>query len=192
MSSTLDIITLPNPSLRQPSRKVGLIDQQIKDLIQRMIDQSLAWEETRDHEIAVALAAVQIDELWRVVVVREDFDNSNNKNFIALINPEITKYAGKVSEVYQGCLSVKDYYVKVERHSIVKISALDINGQEVRFKAEGFLAEVMQHEIDHTKGITIVDRAVDSEDAFVTLGAKGRFERVDNEKLEESGILADD
>ncbi|MEM6997694.1 MAG: peptide deformylase [Patescibacteria group bacterium] len=191
MSKKSEIITLPHPSLRTASRKVGLIDQEILDVVDTMITQTLAWEQAREHEVAVALAAVQIDKPWKIVVIREDFDDKSNQEFVVLINPEITKYGGKVNEVYQGCLSVKDYYVKVPRHSMVKIKALNIHGQEIRFKAEGFLAEVLQHEVDHIKGITIVDRATDEKSFKRLNGPSGKLEKVDYEEIIDAGILAD-
>ncbi len=190
MVNNLKIITLPHGALRKPSRKVGTVNQEILDLVQVMKDQSLAWEDSREHEITVGLAAVQINEPWRVIIVREDFEDSKNKNFVTLINPEITKYEGKQIERIDGCLSVKDYYVKVSRYSRVKIRALDESGREVRATLEGFAAEVLQHEIDHIKGITIVDRAVD-QNSFYKLGSKGKYEEVDYSEIQAANILAE-
>ena len=143
-----DIITLPNPHLREKSAKVHVITDKIRDLVDIMTSAALDWEDSRPHEISAALAAVQIDELERVVIVRADFDNKKSREFTALINPEIVKYEGEIVKDFEGCLSVKHIYGNVPRHSKIRVKAIDIDGNEIRFKAEGFLARVVQHEID--------------------------------------------
>lgn len=171
-----DIITLPNPHLRQKSEKVQTIDEATLTLVKNMTDAALDWEASRPHEVSAALAAIQIDALTRVVIVRSDFDDKSNNEFTTLINPEIVKYEGTLVEDYEGCLSVKDIYGKVPRYSKIRVKALNIDGQEVRFKADGFLARVIQHEIDHTNGIVFIDHIKDSTDAFYRLDAKGELE----------------
>src|SRR5207253_8898064 len=111
-----DIISLPNPHLRQKSKRVGLITPEIKQLITDMQDATLNWDASRDHEVGVALAAVQIDRLYKVIVVRNDYDNKADHSFTAFINPEITKFDGELVEDYEGCLSVPNFYGKVPRH----------------------------------------------------------------------------
>ena len=160
-----DLITLPNPHLRERSKKVGFVGDDIKDLISKMESATLDWESSREHEVGVALAAVQIDQLYRVVVVRNNFDDKSDKGFKVLINPEITKYEGELLDDYEGCLSVRNVYGKVPRYSRVRMKALDIHGKEFRVTAEGFLARVLQHEIDHTNGIVFIDHIKDKKDA---------------------------
>jgi peptide deformylase len=116
------------------------------------------------------------------VVVRSDFDNKEDKTFRAFINPVITKYEGEVIEDFEGCLSVKDLYGKVPRYQKVRIKALDLTGKEVRFSAEGFLARVFQHEIDHTNGKVFIDHIKDSPLAFYTLSDDGNLQQLDYEK----------
>lgn len=140
---------------------------------------ALDWEDSRPHEISAALAAVQIDRLERAVIVRSDFDDKNTRDFTVLLNPEIVKYEGSIVEDYEGCLSVSKVYGKVPRHSKIRIKALDEDGNEVRFKAEGFLARVIQHEIDHTNGIVFIDHIRDKKDAFYTLDEKGELQPLD-------------
>jgi len=176
------LITLPNPHLRQPSKKIGYIDDNVVKLIEHMQDITLEWEASREHEVGVALAAIQIDIPLRVVVVRNDFDNKSDKTFRAFINPVITKYEGEVAEDFEGCLSVKDLYGKVPRHSKVRVKALDLTGKEVRFSAEGFLARVFQHEIDHTNGKVFIDHIKDAPQAFYTLNDEGNLQQLDYEK----------
>jgi len=174
-----DIITLPNDHLRQRSRKVRVINDDLQQLVQNMTDATLDWEDSRPHEIGAALAAVQVDALERVVIVRSDFDEKENREFTVLINPEIVKYEGEVASDYEGCLSVKDIYGKVPRHTKIRVKAMNIDGHEVRFKAEGFLARVIQHEIDHTNGIMFVDHIKDQHDAFYELDDKGELQPLD-------------
>lgn len=174
-----DIIALPNPHLREKSTRVREISEEILGLVESMTDAAVDWENSRPHEISAALAAVQVDRLDRVVIVRSDFDDKEDKEFTALINPEIVKYEGSVVADYEGCLSVRDVYGKVPRHTKVRVKAIDINGNEVRFKAEGFLARVIQHEIDHTQGIVFIDHIKDQTDAFYTLDEKGELQPLD-------------
>jgi len=170
------IITLPNAHLREKSEKVREIDEATLALIKNMTDAAIDWEASRPHEISAALAAVQIDAMQRVVIVRSDFDDKENNHFTPLINPEIVKYEGALVEDYEGCLSVKNVYGKVPRYSRVRVRAINLDGEEVRFKADGFLARVIQHEIDHTNGIVFIDHIKDSPKAFYHLDESGELE----------------
>lgn len=187
------LITLPSPHLRQTSKKIGYIDQAVLDLVEQMEAVTLDWEANRDHEVGVALAAIQIDVPLRVVVVRSDFDNKKDKTFHAFLNPVITKYEGEIMEDFEGCLSVKDLYGKVPRYSKIRVKALDLTGKEVRFSAEGFLARVFQHEIDHTNGKLFIDHIKDSPRAFYALDSEGNLQQLNYEKdIKNSAILWDD
>jgi peptide deformylase len=191
MTTRTDIITLPHPSLREKSVRVHVITDETKALIEDMRAAALDWEDSRPHEIAVALAAVQIDRLERVVIVRGDFENKEDRTFTVLINPEIVKYEGDVVTDHEGCLSVKDLYGAVPRHDKIRMRALDEDGHEVRARAEGFLARVLQHEIDHTNGICFVDHIADQTDAFFVLTEKGDLEPTAYENVQKAGILRD-
>lgn len=180
--SDKSLITLPNPHLREASKKVGFIGDEVIQLIDHMEAITLEWEATREHEVGVALAAIQIDVPLRVIVVRNDFDNKKDTTFRAFINPVITKYEGDIVEDYEGCLSVRDVYGKVPRHSRVRVKALDLSGKEVRFSADGFLARVFQHEIDHTNGKVFLDHIHDEPKAFFTLSEDGNLLQLDYEK----------
>ncbi len=173
-----DIITIPNPKLRERSKRVGHIDYEIQQLAQDMITATLDWEADREHEFGAALAAVQIAQLYRVVVIRNDFDNKADKSFSVFINPEIVKTEGVPTEELEGCLSVKDIYGSVPRYPKIKIKALDLQGRQVRVTATDFLARVFQHEIDHTNGVVFVDRVEDPHKLF-RLGANGKFTPLD-------------
>ncbi len=187
-----DVITLPNPHLREKSQRVHVVTDETRELIDDLTSAALDWEASRAHEISAAIAAVQVDRLERVVIVRSDFDRKSNTDFTALINPEIVKYEGEIIADYEGCLSVKKIYGKVPRHSKVRVKALDASGREVRLKAEGFLARVLQHEIDHTNGIVFIDHIKDASDAFYTLDEHGELESLDyDEHIKDNPILWD-
>ncbi len=187
-----DIIKLPNEHLRQKSQKVHVVTEATADLIDEMTSAALDWEDSRPHEISAALAAVQIDKLERVVIVRSDFDDKNSREFTPLINPEIVKYEGKLIADYEGCLSVGGIYGKVPRYDKIRVKALAPDGQEIRFKAEGFLARVIQHEIDHTNGIVFIDHIRDDKKAFYTLDEKGDLQPLNyDEHIGTNSILWD-
>jgi len=177
-----DVITLPNSHLRERSKKVGFITDDIKKLISDMEEATLDWEASREHEVGVALAAVQTDKALRIVIIRNNFDNKDDKSFSIFINPIITKYEGELQEDYEGCLSIPDIYGKVERYSKVRVKALDENGKEIRLTAEGFLARVFQHEIDHTNGILFIDHIKNNPSAFFVLQDDGHLKELDYEK----------
>jgi len=187
-----DIITLPNPHLRDKSAKIQVITDDTVKLIDDMTSAALDWEDSRPHEISAALAAVQIDQLSRIVIVRSDFDDKKSQSFTALINPEVVKYEGDIVADYEGCLSVSNVYGKVPRHSKIRVKALDQQGNELRFKAEGFLARVIQHEIDHTNGIVFIDHIKDDTKAFYTLDDQGELQPLDyDEHIKANHILWD-
>lgn len=187
-----DIITLPNPHLRQKSQRIHIVDATTQKLIAHMEDAALDWEDSRPHEISAALAAVQIDELKKVVIVRSDFENKDDRDFTVLINPEIIKYEGNIKEDYEGCLSVKDIYGKVPRHTKIRVKALSADGKPIRFRAEGFLARVIQHEVDHTNGIVFIDHIRENTDAFYELDEKGELRPLDYEqRITSNNILWD-
>ncbi len=187
-----DIIHLPNEHLREKSRKVHVITDETKQLIKDMTAAAIDWEDSRPHEISAALAAVQVDRLERVVIVRSDFEDKEHKEFIALINPEIVKYEGNIVHDYEGCLSVQKIYGKVPRHSKVRVKAMNEQGEIIRIKAEGFLARVLQHEIDHTNGLVFIDHIKDDEKAFYTLDSKGDLQPLNYDKeIKDNPILWD-
>jgi peptide deformylase len=190
MATKEDIITLPHKDLRVPSKRVGLITDDIKQTIADMKVATLDWEASRSHEVSVALAAVQIDVLLRIVILRENFNDKDNHNFHVFINPEIVKYEGELEEDFEGCLSIKDIYGRVPRYNKVRVKAINLAGKEFRISLEGFVARIMQHEIDHTKGIVFVDHIKDDPDAFFHLEDDGKLKELDYDKdIKNSRIL---
>ena len=169
-----DIIALPNPILRKRSIRIGHVDASTRQLAEGMMAATLDWESTRPHEIGAALAAIQVGQPYRVVVIREDFEDRDNPSFVVLVNPEIVKAEGEPESDMEGCLSVPDVYGKVMRYPKVKVKALNLDGKEVRLTAKGFLARVLQHEVDHTKGLLFVDHVKSPNDLY-RLQDDGKF-----------------
>lgn len=176
------IITLPKPQLRQPSRKIKEITPEVKQIVEDMKSATLDWEKSREHEVGVALAAIQIDQQYRIVIVRDNPDDKKDGGFTVFINPEITKYEGTVSSDFEGCLSITDIYGRVPRYAKVRVRAMDLEGRYFRVSAEGFLARVMQHEIDHTNGKVFIDHIKNKKQAFYRLMEDGQLEKLDYDK----------
>jgi peptide deformylase len=191
MSSKDQIISLPDSALRQKSKRVAVVEPGLQQVISDMKAATLDWEASRDHEVGVALAAIQIDKPYRIVIIRNNFDDKSDHTFSVFINPEVMKLEGGIEEDFEGCLSVEDVYGKIPRHTKVRVRAMDETGRTVRVKAEGFLARVFQHEIDHTNGIMFIDYIKDKPDAFFKLAKDGKLEPFAYEDVQKIGILRD-
>jgi len=176
------IIALPNKHLRQKSKRVGIVTDEIRQIVTDMEGATIDWDLSRDHEVGVALAAVQIDKLYKIIVVRNNYDNKDDHTFTVFINPEITKFEGKIIEDYEGCLSVPNVYGKVARNEKVKVKAMGLDGKIFRVTAEGFLARIFQHEIDHCEGVVFIDHIKDDVDAFYKLDVEGKLIPLDYQK----------
>jgi len=135
---------LPDPILRRKARKVGGIDASIHKLAEDMI-------ETMRYHHGVGLAANQVGILKRVISIEMP-----DEPVRILINPTIIKRQGE-REVEEGCLSVPGYKGLITRAIWVRAKSLDLGGREVRIKAEGLLAQALEHEIDHLNGIIYID-----------------------------------
>ncbi len=183
------IISLPHPHLRGRSKKVVTLSDEVRKIIGDMKAATLDWEASRPHEVGVALAAIQIDQPQRIIIIRSDFDDKEDKTFAVFINPEIVKREGDVEEDYEGCLSVKDIYGKVPRYTKVRLKAMDEHGRQVRVRAEGFLARVIQHELDHLSGKLFVDYLEDKPQAFYKLMSDGKLTSMPYEQVKKTGIF---
>jgi peptide deformylase len=150
-----EIITVGDPRLRRRSRPVQKVTPEIRTLIDDMI-------ETMDAANGVGLAAVQVGEMVRAIVIEtpEDEDDPTSGKLFVVLNPEIVK-TGKETEVgVEGCLSVPGYAGEVERATEIAVRGMDRNGKPFRFRPRGYLARVFQHEIDHCNGVLYTDRLV--------------------------------
>lgn len=134
--------------LRKKSREVEVVDDRIRELLDDMVD-------TMHQYNGVGLSAVQVGILKRLVVI----DLYDDKGPIKLVNPIIVKTKGE-QEVEEGCLSFPNQYAKLVRPAEVVAEALDENGNKVKIKAKGLLAQAICHELDHLDGILFVDHMI--------------------------------
>jgi peptide deformylase len=183
------IITLPHENLHKPSTKVSIFDIKLEILSQDMESATLDWEDSRKHELGVALAAIQINQPKKVVIIRNDFEDKTDRTFLTLVNPKIIRLEGEITSDYEGCLSVPDVYGLVQRSAKVKIKAQDLSGKEFRLTADGFLARVLQHEIDHINGVVFVDHIKNNKDAWFNLDENGKLIKVDYELIKSSALF---
>jgi peptide deformylase len=149
--AVLPIYRFPDDSvLRQQAKRVSGIDGSIQRLIDNMID-------TMQQANGVGLAAPQIGVPLRVIVIQMP-----GQEPIAFINPEIVKRTGE-QEVTEGCLSVPGYIGEIKRSSVIMVKGKDRNGKAVRIKAEGLMAEALEHEMDHLNGRLYIDHIESSD-----------------------------
>ena len=150
--AVLPIRTLPEPVLRQKAKKVTSVDKSIKKLVADM-QETLHADGGR-----VGLAAPQIGVSLRVVVI-----GMPDEEDMIMINPEIIKTRGE-RQVTEGCLSIPGYMGELKRAEQVTAKWHDLDGREVRVKAEGLLAQALQHEIDHLNGNLYIDHMENRDD----------------------------
>ena len=142
---------VPDPILRQQTRRITQIPASLKQYTDDMV-------ETMHAEHGVGLAANQVGGLQKVAVIQLPEWNEP----LVLINPEIIRREGE-REVEEGCLSIPGYRGTVKRSERVRARALDLNGKVVRIKADGLLAQALEHETDHLNGVLYIDHLVSRE-----------------------------
>lgn len=149
-----EIVTLPNPVLRRKARKVSDFGSELQSLIEDMI-------ETMREAPGVGLAAPQVNASLRVIVVEfgDEEDIEAPPKLYVVVNPEITRASHQRVSSVEACLSVPELAGEVERAEAVTVKGLSRRGQPIRIKANGWLARIFQHEIDHLDGVLFVDRA---------------------------------
>jgi peptide deformylase len=159
-----EILTYPNPLLREVSQPVEKFGPDIKKLADDML-------ETMYDANGIGLAAPQVGELLQMLVIDtrsrdvEDITEESEgmselegkvKQPLVLINPEIVNGTGKTT-YDEGCLSVPSFFETVERFEKVEVKARDVDGKEIRFTVDGLLAICIQHEMDHLAGTLFID-----------------------------------
>jgi peptide deformylase len=144
-----DIITLPDPKLRLISKPIERVDNDLRRLIDDM-------QQTMYEAPGIGLAAIQIAEPIRLLVV-DISPKEGPRDPIALVNPEILWSSDERSAYEEGCLSIPEYYEEIERPSSVRVAYVDRDGKQHEVQAEGLLATVLQHEIDHLNGVLFID-----------------------------------
>lgn len=163
----LEILTYPNPLLREVSQPVKEFTPEVVAKLKKLADDML---ETMYDANGIGLAAPQVGELVRMLVIdcrskgesgryeigdMTDLEQGVTQPLV-LINPVIVKGEGKTT-FDEGCLSVPSFFETVERFEKVEVQAFDVNGKEIRFTTDGLLAIVIQHEMDHLEGTLFID-----------------------------------
>ena len=152
------IVTLPDTVLRRKAHAVTKIDKNLHTLIDDMV-------ETMREAPGVGLAAPQIGLSERIIVIeyfeREEDEEKEDalKKVWAVLNPEIIKASEERVMGVEGCLSIPGLVGEVERHAAVQVKGMNRHGKPMKIKAEGWLARIFQHEIDHLNGVLFTDRA---------------------------------
>jgi len=149
--SIINILRYPNPVLRKKCKPIKKVDSKIKTLIENMID-------TMHAAPGVGLAAPQVGENIQLITV------DIGEGAFALINPKITKKNKEFQVFEEGCLCLPGIVAPIERYSQITVEGLDKNAQKITIEASGFLATVLQHEIDHLSGILFIDKVQDKAD----------------------------
>lgn len=154
--AVMKIITEEDSRLREKSIKVRKVDDELRRFASSM-------RETMDSAKGVGLAAPQVGILRRIIVVGvpAGMDHEDDPAVdLALVNPEIVRASGRQVGP-EGCLSIPYWVGDVPRWMNVTVKARDLDDKEVRIKARGYLARVLQHEIDHLDGVLFIDRIED-------------------------------
>ena len=147
--SQLPIINVPDPLLKTLSDPVGQVDDELRRLMDDMLETMYAAP-------GIGLAAIQVAVPKRVIVLDTDGDEENRQPLF-LVNPEITWESPEFNIYNEGCLSVPEHYAEVERPASVKVKYLDYDGKQQEQVMEGLAATCVQHEIDHLNGVVFID-----------------------------------
>ena len=144
-----DIITVPDETLKkisEPIEKIGVNEKKlIKDLIDTMYDSN-----------GIGLAAVQVGILKRILVI-DVSTKDEKKNPMSFINPVIKKFSDETSVYEEGCLSIPETFIEIERPKTCEVEYIDINGNQKILQCNGLLSTCIQHEINHLDGKLIID-----------------------------------
>ena len=148
--SILEVVTYPDKFLAQPTKAVENIDGKIQIIIDNMT-------ETMYDAPGAGLAAIQVG-CDKSIIVFDNLPGETEKSLQVLVNPKILESDGEIISEDEGCLSVPDFRSNVKRSSLVLVEGIDREGNPIKIEVEGYLAIVLQHEIDHLNGILFIDR----------------------------------
>jgi len=150
-----EIVTVPHPTLRRNARKVTDFGPKLQTLIDDMV-------ETMRVAPGVGLAAPQVDVSLRVIAVEfgDEDDETVEPTLYTVVNPEIVRPSRETVIGTEGCLSIPMLVGDVERSQSVTIKGFSRRGQPMKIKAEGWLARIFLHEVDHLNGILFTDKAI--------------------------------
>ena len=147
--SVKDIITVPNEILKKISEPIVNVGVNEKKLINDLF-------ETMYNSKGIGLAAVQVGILKRVLVI-DVSSKDEKKNPLSFINPVIKNLSDETSVYEEGCLSIPETFIEIERPKICEVEYIDLDGKKKTIKCEGLLSTCLQHEINHLDGKLIID-----------------------------------
>ena len=146
------------PVLKFPDKRLREISEPIEEVTDELRELAADMCEVMYDEPGIGLAAPQVGETVRLVVVDTEWKEEDaERNPLILVNPELSEHEGKIVWT-EGCLSVPDFEAEVERAERVLLRATDLEGKELAIRAEGLQAVCFQHEIDHLDGVLFIDR----------------------------------
>ena len=145
----LEVLHFPDKRLRKIAKSVEKVNQEIKDIIEQMFF-------TMYEEKGIGLAAVQVGILKRILVIDVSSKDEKNKP-LSFINPKIKKISDETSIYEEGCLSIPDTFIEIERPKICEVEYIDLDGKVQIMKCDGLLSTCLQHEINHLDGKLIID-----------------------------------
>ena len=144
-----EILTAPDPRLRQVSAPVEVVDDSIRALMDDML-------ETMYDAKGIGLAAIQVNVAKRIIVMDLAGEDEEARP-VYFVNPEILDPSEETNLYQEGCLSVPEFWEEVERPARCRVRFLDYFGKEQTLDAEGMLATCIQHEMDHLNGVLFID-----------------------------------
>lgn len=148
----LEVITYPNPLLRQISKPVEVFNQELHTLLDGMYEAMLTKN-------GVGISAIQVAKPIRslLICIPDEEGNQHKENLLEVINPEIIEKEGEIL-FNEGCLSVPEFYEEVKRYSKIKVTYQNRFGEKCEIVAQDYLAVAFQHEIDHLNGVLFIDK----------------------------------
>jgi peptide deformylase len=141
----LEIKKYPAPVLMKKAEKVEEVSIEVQELIENMI-------ETLALSRGIGLAAPQVGESKRIIIIK------SGEEFKAYINPRIIKKSKEIESMEEGCLSFPELFIDVKRSKKIEVMALNKNGEEFKISADGLMARVFQHEVDHLDGVLFINK----------------------------------
>jgi len=146
----VELVYYPDPRLREVSKPVAQVDDELRDLVPRMF-------EVMYRARGIGLAGPQVGKGRRIVVANLQPESKKKDGEQVFVNPEILERSGQMKEE-EGCLSLPGMYAVIPRAERVVVRYQDLDGKSVKREAEGLEAKLFQHEIDHLDGILILDK----------------------------------
>ena len=169
----IPIRKFPDPVLRRKAKSISIVGKSLQNdkAFQKLIDDM--FETMRDaHGVGLAAPQIGLSIRLAVIGIPSEEEDGEEKHYV-LVNPEIIKKEGE-RELEEGCLSVPGYRGELKRAEIVRMKALDRNGKEYRLKANGLLAEAIEHEIGHLNGELYIDLLESSSKLYELVDTEGK------------------